>query len=163
MFSTSKIKWFGSIVLAGCLLTLALMGGNWGTTYPANASVAAVPVITSIDPSKVPAGSADTIVIISGSNFGNMDTTRVRLTNTDTDLLLKPLQVLPNEGVSVNITDTLLVSPTLYIVTVIKSEPGSIPTLPIVPPYDLISNPLPFFVYGASNILLPIITNNAIH
>ena len=54
MLATSKIKWFGSIILAGILLVLALMGGNWGTNYSASASVNAAPVINSIQPSDSP-------------------------------------------------------------------------------------------------------------
>ena len=43
MLATSKIKWFGSIILAGTLLVLALMGGKWGTIYSASASVNVAP------------------------------------------------------------------------------------------------------------------------
>jgi hypothetical protein len=160
MFTTPKIKWFGSIVLAGTLLVVALMGGKWGTTYSASASVNVAPVIVSIDPSAVPAGSPDTTMIIIGSNFGDMTDTRVRLTGIGVDLLIEPLEVLP-DGLSVIIPDTLLTAPTLYIITVVKSTPHSIPTIPITP-WDEESNPVPFFVYGVSNLHLPIIFNNAL-
>jgi TRAP-type C4-dicarboxylate transport system permease small subunit len=45
MLTTSKVKWFGSILLASILLILALIGGKWGTDYSASASVNATPII----------------------------------------------------------------------------------------------------------------------
>jgi hypothetical protein len=161
MVATSKIKWLGSIILAGTLLVLALLGGKWGTTYSAKADVCEAPVINSISPSSIPTGSPDTTMVITGSQFGNMTDTRVRLTGIGFDQAFVPLQVLP-EGISVIIPNTNLVDPIMYLVTVIKSCPGTIPTIPITP-YDLESNPVPFFVIGASFIHLPIITNNATH
>jgi hypothetical protein len=146
MLATSKIKWFGSIILAGILLVLALIGGNWGTSYSANASVAAAPIITSIRPPAVLAGSGNTIIIISGSNFGSLITPiQVRLTMLGIDRLLTPLQVLPN-GISVIIPADLLTVPAVYTLTVLKSNLGTIPTIP-TPPDVEISNPLPFMVY----------------
>ena len=50
MSVTSKIKWLASIVLAAVLLTLALMGGKWGTSYTANAGVYVAPIIDVIRP-----------------------------------------------------------------------------------------------------------------
>ena len=146
MLATSKIKWFGSIILAGIFLVLALIGGNWGTSYSASASIAAAPIITSIRPSTVPAGSGNTIIIITGSNFGNLVTPiQVRLTMVGIDRLLTPLQVVPN-GISVIIPADMLTVPALYTLTVLKSNFGTIPTIP-TPPDVEISNPLPFMVY----------------
>ena len=162
MLATYKIKWYGSLILAGVLLTLALTGGKWGTTYSARASVAVAPHIDSIIPSLVPAGSPDIVLIITGSNFGDSTDTRVRLVENEVDILLEPLQVLP-DGISVIIADTLLVDPTLYSITVVKSTKHTIPTIPILPPWDEESNPASFFVYGPSFIHLPIVTNNAVH
>lgn len=149
------------MILAGVLLTLALMGGKWGTRYSANASVVVAPHIESIVPSLVPAGSPDTTLIIIGSNFGDKSDTRVRLTGVGVDKILEPIDIVP-DGMSVLITDTLLVDPTFYIITVVKSNKPSIPTIPITP-WDEESNPAAFFVYGASYIHLPIITKNATH
>lgn len=155
MLATSKIKWFGSIILAGILLALALMGGNWGTNYTASASVNAAPFIESIYPSVVPAGSPDTTMIISGANFGNTTDTRVRLTGVGVDLLLTPLQVIP-DGISVSIMANLLVVPNLYIVTVVKTTSGTVPTIPF-PPGMEVSNPVPFTVYEPLFTYLPLI------
>ena len=160
MVATSRFKWFGSIVLAGILLILALMGGKWGTNYSATAGVYIAPFIDSIIPSAVPAGSPDTVVEISGSNFGTLDDTRVRLTGTGVDQLFVPGAISPDQ-ISVTITSTLLIEPQQYIVTVIKSISGTMPTLPIPPDVE-ISNPVPFTVYSPS-LYLPIITKNAIH
>jgi hypothetical protein len=155
MSETSKIKWVGSIVLAGTLLVMALLGGNWGTNYSASASALALPHIDSIIPSAVPAGSPDTIMIIIGSNFGNVNDTAVRLKGITIDEIILPQQVLPN-GISVNIPSTYLTDPALYIVTVVKSTLPSIPTVPITP-WDQESNQVSFSVFAAQFIHLPFI------
>jgi hypothetical protein len=160
MFATSKLKWFASLLLGGVLLALALTGGKWGTTYSASASIADAPHIDSIDPSLVPSGSPDIVMIIFGSNFGDTTDTRVRLLGNGMDLILAPLVVIQN-GISVVISDTLLVNPTFYSITVLKSTKHTIPTIP-PSPWDQESNPAAFFVYGASYIHLPIISKNAV-
>src|SRR4030042_5016590 len=116
MFATSKMKVLGSIILAGPFLVLAVLGGNWGTSYSASASVAAAPYIASIIPSAVPAGSPETTIIISGSNFGNLNDTRVRLSGIGIDELLTPTSVIQG-GISVRIPAALLTQPNLYILT----------------------------------------------
>ena len=69
MPTTSKLKWFGTIILAGILLGLGLIGGTWGTDYSASASVNAPPIIEYIIPEVVPYGSPDIRMIIHGFNF----------------------------------------------------------------------------------------------
>lgn len=155
MITTNKIKWFGSIILAGIILTLAMTGGKWGTSYSASASVDAIPVIDFIDPSSVLAGSPYIIMIINGENFGDMDDTRVRLTAVGFDEILPPLTVLP-DGISVVIPAELLIEPKLYTVTVVKSTVNTVPTIPITP-WDEESNPVPFTVYEGQHIYLPLI------
>ncbi len=162
MFAASKIKWFGSVILAGTLLVVALFGGKWGTVYTAEAGDCPAPNIVTLTPSSVPAGSPDTTLIITGSNFGDITDTRARISGVGVDALLPTLVVLP-DGLSATITDTLLVAPAWFLVTVVKSCPHTVPILPIDPAWDVTSNPLTFSVYGASQILLPIITNNALH
>jgi hypothetical protein len=159
MFATSKIKWFGSIILAGTLLVLALMGGKWGTNYSASASVNATPVIDYIQPSALPAGSLYRVMIIFGSNFGNLQDTTVRLTGVGVNQTISPIMVIP-DGISLLIPADLLDVPTLYLVTVIVSDYDTIPTIPITP-HDHESNPVPFTVYEGQFIHLPIVTNNA--
>ena len=156
MLASSKIKWIGSIFLAGIFLALSMMGGNWGTTYTADASMYAVPHISSIVPAAVPAGSSDTGIIIFGSNFGNVTDTRVWLTSTGFEELITPM-VVTNTAISLVLSDTLLVEPKLYIVTVIKSVVQTVPTLPPVPIKDEISNGVPFTVYEARSTYLPVI------
>ena len=160
MAATSRFKWFGSIVLAGFLLILALMGGKWGTDYSASAGVYVAPFIESIVPSAVPAGSPDTFVVISGSDFGTVDDTRVRLTGTGVDVLFVPEGISPDQ-ISITITDTLLIEPQQYILTVLKSISGTIPTIPFPPDVE-ISNPVPFTVYSLSQYL-PIINKIPTH
>jgi len=162
MFTTSKFKWIGSIILAGTLLVLAIFGGTWGTSYAADASVNVAPVISYIDPFAVPVGSPDTIIEIWGSNFGTTTDTRVRLTGGGFDELYPPDEISTGRIV-VTIPALLLDQPTLYILTVIKSKSGTIPTIPTIPnpPDDEISNPVPFTVYGPDTYL-PIIQKNAL-
>jgi hypothetical protein len=159
MFTTSKIKWFGTVIVAGILLLLAMLGGKWGTSYAADASINAAPYIDNIVPSAVPAGSPYIIMIISGGNFGTLADTRVRLKADEDgyDDLLLPLQVLP-DGISVIISTDLLVVPKLYTVTVVKSTSGTVPTIPTIPPWDEVSNPVPFTVFEPTGIYLPIIS-----
>ena len=161
MLATSKIKWFGSLILAGTLLVLAFMGGNWGTNYSASASVYATPHIDYIQPSEVPAGSPARVVIIAGSNFGNSQNTTVRLVGVGVDKTLTTIVVTPN-GISAQITADLLVAPTIYQVTVIWSPNNTVPTIPIYPG-DLESNPVPFTVYQGHILYLPIVSKNATH
>ena len=161
MLATSKIKWLASIVLAVILLIQSLLGGNWGTNYSANAGVNAVPHIDSIVPNFALAGEPDKLVLINGSGLGTIDITRVRITGLGVDQLITPITVL-EDGISMVIPDTLLTDPTLYIITVVESITNTIPTLPPTE-WDVESNPLPFFVYGASYLLMPLMYNNASH
>ena len=157
MFTRSKIKWLGTIILAGILLTLAMVGGNWGTSYSASASVDAPPYIDSIDPFAVQAGSPYIVVIISGGNFGTVrDDVRVRLTGDGVDVMLEPMVVLP-DGLSVAIDGPYLEVPRLYTVTVVKSTEHTVPTIPTIPPEDEVSNPIPFLVYEPLFQYLPVI------
>ena len=161
MFTTSKIKWFGSIILAGILLVLAIFGGKWGTSYVAGASVNVAPIITAINPSSVPAGSPDTWLIIWGSNFGTLLDTRVRLTGVGFDQLFTPREIR-QDRIIVILPASLLVDPNLYTLTVIKSKYGTIPTIPTipVPPDDEISNPVPFTVFERQLMYLPLMYKN---
>ena len=162
MSVTSKIKWLASIVLAAVLLTLALMGGKWGTSYAANAGVYVAPIIDVIRPNWAPVGSPDKLVIITGSNFGNdPNDVRVRVTGTFTDCLIAPLQVI-DTGISFVITDTLLIEPAAYSLMVMKSTIHTVPILPI-PPNMEISNPVDFYVIVPITVYLPLATKNAVH
>jgi len=156
MLVTAKIKWFGSIILAGTLLVLALMGGNWGTNYIASASVDVAPIITSIFPASVPAGSPTRVLIIWGSNFVEQDKTiQVRLTTGfGFDQSFTPAEIRPGR-IYVILPASLFVDPTLYTLTVVKSNPA---TLPIVEE----SNPLPFTVYKTLYLYFPIMQNDAL-
>lgn len=160
MSASTKIKWVVSIVLAGFLLFLAMIGGKWGTPTAANAGPETLPVIDFIIPDAVPAGSNDIIMIISGDYFtGALTDTRVWMEGVEgviTDIVLTPLQMLPT-GVSVFITDTLLAVPAKYNISVIHSRPGSIPHPPPDPQWDDVSNKVPFLVYLAKYFFLPII------
>ncbi len=155
MVATSRIKWFGSIVLTSFLLIQAVIGGNWGTDYSASAGVYAAPFIESIIPTAVLAGSPDTVVVIYGSDFGTLYDTRVRLTGTGVDVLLVPLEIYP-EGLSIIITEPLLTEPQQYILTVAVSSRHRIPTIPFPPDVE-VSNPVPFTVLYSMSEYLPII------
>ena len=157
MSATTKIKWSGSIILAGALLVLAMTGGTWGTTYAADPSLNAAPIIESINPSETYAGSPDCPIKIYGANFGNLSDTRVRITGIGVDQIARPDAISPGK-ISVVITDTLLIEPTFYIVTVVKSTLPSIPTIPLEPKWDQESNQIIFTVYEGKTNYLPFIS-----
>jgi hypothetical protein len=158
MLTKNRIKWVASIILGGILLVLGMAGGNWGTSFAADASVNVAPLIDHIQPSAVPAGSPYRVMIIYGENFGtSRQAIRVRLTSTGIDILLdEPLQVLP-DGISQVIPADYLIEPIVYTLTVIRSNPGTVPILPPNPIYDEESNPVPFIVYEPLPMPLPII------
>jgi hypothetical protein len=157
MYSSMKLKWFVSITLAGILLVLGLMGGNWGITYAANDKVNAAPIIDRIQPSAVRVGSPYIVMIIHGENFMNDGFTRVKLTATGFEEMLEsPQQVLP-DGIGQVILPDLLDEPKLYTLTVVHSTANTVPTIPIVPIKDEESNPVLFSVYVPQYAYLSII------
>jgi hypothetical protein len=155
METNGKIKWIGSIFLGCFLLVLALMGGNWGSSYSAEAGVNAPPVIYVLIPDAAAAGSPDKTIIISGSNFGDETDTAVRIRGTIIDEILYPEVVYP-DGLSVILSADLLADPTAYLITVVKSTVHSVPTIPITP-WDEYSNTKTFTVFTPSYTYLPII------
>ena len=159
MLTTSKIKWLGSIILAGTLLVLAMMGGNWGTSYAADNSVNVAPTITSIIPSLIRVGSASKVVIVVGTDFGDIKDTRVRLVGNGVDQIIEETLQVIETGISIRIPATLLAVPTSYTLTVIKSSiHHTIPTIPLwPPPYDEVSNSLTLTVYTPVFTYLPCI------
>ncbi len=157
MARTTILKWIVGISLAGVLLILGLTGGVWGTTYTADAGIDANPSINAVYPAIVAAGSPDKVIVITGSNFGNKDDTGVRLVANGFDQILRPIAVV-QDGLSVNITHTLMTEPIVYNLTVVRSDLPSIPTIPIVPIWDHESNVLTFTVIQALNFYLPIIS-----
>jgi hypothetical protein len=152
-----KLKWLISITLAGILLVLGLMGGNWGTTYAADDQVNAAPIIDRIQPSAVRVGSPYIVMIIHGENFINDGFTRVKLTAPGYEVMLEPPQQILPDGISQVILPDLLDEPIIYTVTVVHSIAQTIPTVPIVPPYDEVSNPVQFAVYVPQYAYLSII------
>jgi hypothetical protein len=161
MFATTRIKWLGSIILAGFLLVLAMAGGTWGNSYAANSVLNEPPVIDYIVPTALAAGSPDSVLIIVGSEFGEVeDEIRIWLKGIDMEYLLVPLNVI-NTGISVTLPANVLTDPDVYLVTVIKSHIGTVPTIPTSPDpplYDHLSNSIPFEVFEASYSYLPIIS-----
>jgi hypothetical protein len=53
-----------------------------------------------------------------------------------------------------------LTGPITYSLTVVQSNPGTIPTIPIDPNYDEESNPVPFKVYEPLWIYISIVHKN---
>ena len=157
MSTTSKYKWILSILVGVILLTLALMGGKWQISYAADVKINADPVIDFIMPSAVPDGSGNVVLIISGANFGESeDFIRIWIKDADHDYKAAPIAVLP-DGISVIITDTLLVEPNLYSIGVVQSNGQSIPPIPPNPIYDKVSNFVDFLVFEAKYEYFPII------
>ena len=156
MLTASRTKWIASLILGGILVVLALVGGKWQTTYAADAGVNQVPVIDHIYPSKAPAGSDNLVMIIMGSNFGQVeDFIRVWLEDADHNYTAAPIEVI-DTALSVVITDTLMVAPDFYSIRVVKSNGLSVPTIPPDPIYDQVSNAVEFEVYAPLRIFLPV-------
>jgi hypothetical protein len=158
MLTKTKIKWGVSIILAGILLALALVGGQWGTSYAANDGISAVPHINFIVPSAVKAGSPATLVFISGTDFGTTDDTGVRLVGDGVDEILDAF--VTANGIWVDIKADYLLNPITYQLSVVMSTVHSSPTTPITP-WDVESNAVPFRVYTAHYIYLPIVTRSS--
>jgi hypothetical protein len=152
MITRSKIKWVGTILVAGIALALALMGGKWGTSYAADAGVNVAPTIDEIDPHAAPVGSSSKFIVITGSNFGSVSNTAVRVKDTTTDISLTPVAVLV-DGLIVNFPASLFTSETVYQVTVVIYS-GTIPT---IPPFEE-SNSLPFVVFIPRSMYFPVIS-----
>jgi hypothetical protein len=155
MLATTKIKWLTSIILAGILLGLALMGGKWGTSYAAT-SDGPSPIIYSVLPPKVPVRSLDKVIVVAGLYYGGNTNTGVRLQGNNFDKVLHTIAVQDN-AISVLVTDTLMTEATVYTLTVVRSDADTVPVIPLVPPYDHESNPLDFTVFQAEEYFLPII------
>ncbi len=160
MISTARVKWLVSILLAACVLVLALLGGKWGTSYAAENSLALAPHIDRIQPAAVRVGSPDVVMIVTGSGFEINKNPRVRLTTPLTDVVLAaPLQILPN-ALSQLIPGSYFTEPITYTLTVVQSNPGTVPTIPIDPDYDEVSNPVPFKVYEPLLIYISLVHKN---
>jgi hypothetical protein len=156
MLTTTKIKWLGCIIIAGVLVMLALIGGNWGKDYTANAQVENDPIIYAVLPPRVPVRSPDRVIVVAGLYFGTITDTWVRLNGNGVDVVLRPISI-ESDGVSVIVTDTLMTEPVVYNLTVVRSIPGTIPKGPFDPLWDVQSNVLDFTVFQAEEYFLPII------
>ena len=155
MLSVTKIKWLASIIMAGILLSLALMGGRWGTSYAATED-GPDPLIYSVLPPKAPVRSPDKVIVVAGLYFGDQTNTGVRLQGNGFDKVLPTIAAQDN-AISALVTDTLMTEATVYTVTVVRSDAGTIPVVPLEPPWDHESNALQFTVFQAEEYFLPII------
>ena len=157
MSATSKLKWTGTILVAGVVVAMALMGGKWGTSYTAKASVNADPIIYDLIPDAKPVGSDDSTAIIVGANFGDLSNTGVWFKGTFNDEVLEVIYVDPN-AISFVIPASLMDVEDIFSVRVIVSNCSSIPTVPPYPGCDKYSNPAPFKVYIPKPLYLPFVT-----
>jgi hypothetical protein len=156
MSTGTKYRWIVSLSLGGILLVLAVIGGNWQTSYAADPGLNAAPAIDYIEPDRVKVGSSDTPMIIWGSDFGTSeDFIRVWIHDPINDYSVTPYNVGVNY-ISLVVTDTLLTSPITYTIKVVKSNGQSIPTIPPNLIYDQVSNAVNFWVYAPQYIYLPI-------
>jgi len=146
MISASRMRWIFSFILAAIVLGLGLVGGPWGTSYAAENQVNLALTIVKIQPAIVRVGSPGIVLLITGSGFEVNKNPRVRLTAPGIDVLLaEPLYVLPTaiyQFIPSSYFDDLIT----YDVYVVQSTPGSIPTIPIDPGYDEVSNSVPLTV-----------------
>jgi hypothetical protein len=157
METNGKIKWIGSIFLGGFLLVLAVMGGNWGSSYAALAGDCPKPYITYINPPSVKTGSVGKTIVISGGNFGTPNDTFVWFDSTIFPNLLAPTSVLPDgTGISVFVPTFMLYVDNNYNVKIVRSCPHTQPTLPTLPDWDEVSDPKPFVVFTPLDFYLPI-------
>jgi hypothetical protein len=160
MLTKTRIKWGVSIILAGILLILALIGSKWGTTYAANIEDNPVPSINFIVPDKIASGSPDRMIFISGANFDS-GYTRVRIVGNGIDKIVDNDGYYYPNSIWVTVPSDLLMNPTTYDITVVVSygDPRSIPTIPVTP-WDVESNLIPVEVYEVFHTYLPIMLNN---
>ena len=75
------------------------------------------------------------------------------------DYSAAPIEVF-DTGMSVIITDTLLIEPNMYQIAVVKSNGLSIPPIPPDPEYDVVSNFVDFVVFEGRDFYLPLISKN---
>jgi len=156
MLTKNSTKWGVSIILAGILLALTFIGGNWGTTFAANDIDDYFPVIDYIYPEKILAGSPDTQLVVIGSGFGNSSNTAVKVGADEVFY-----GYVTETGILVNLPSRLFVNPITYDVSVVMSNPDTLPTIPITP-WDVESNAVPLKVVEAQSIYLPIVLKNAL-
>ncbi len=145
MFTTSKVKWFGSILLAAILLILALTGSKWGTTYAASASINATPIIQDIFPEIVTVGSPDITMVINGLYFGTLADTKVWLYERGVPQELDPVSVNANQ-ITVTIPANLLDAPHIYLVQVVVYVSDTVPV-------GNYSNLVPFSIWSPDTYL----------
>jgi len=146
MFTTNKIKWLGTLTLAVVLLVLALIGGNWGTTFAADLSALQAPRIDSIEPKGIKVGSPKIWILIRGANFGDSVDTRVRLSGMNYDEMIEPFTIFP-DYIYIEAETKFFSQPETYIITVVRSTSHTIPTIPTIDPIDLVSNKVDFTVF----------------
>lgn len=162
MLPSNKIRWVGGFALAGFLLILTFLGGDWGTMDKANAGVNDAPIVYSIYPDKTAGGIVhNVIVIISGANFGNLEDTAVRIRNASVDAIVDPLTITPDgKGISLVIKYMYLMTPTVYDITVVKSTitPPTVPTIPLTFWDQESTPPVTFTVFPPNYIYLPIVS-----
>jgi hypothetical protein len=135
MITSSKVKWYGSILLAGIFIILALLGGNWGTSYSASASVNPDPIIQYISPVLVPIGSPDTPMDIYGLNFEPMVDTKVWISNNCVVIPgrdcgsreFAPVDISPTH-ISIIVPADMFEAPSIWIVQVVIYVGQTIPT-----------------------------------
>jgi hypothetical protein len=147
MISRPVTKWIVTIILASIIIVAASIGGTWGTSYAKTADDLAKPVVTSIDPLKMPVTGTSSIMVIRGLNFGTMDNTRVRFYQWGgTVYELSPLFILP-DLIIIEMPADMIDKPSKYDVIVIVYETTpTIPTLPNIPGES--SEPITFSVYS---------------
>lgn len=160
MLPSNKIRWVGGFALAGFLLILTLLGGDWGTMNKANAGVNDAPIVYSIYPDKTAGGIVhNVIVIISGANFGILKDTAVRIRDASVDDIIKPLSITPGgDGISFVIDYGYLLTPTVYDISVVKSTFPSVPTIPLTFWDQESTPPVTFTVFPPNYIHLPIVS-----
>ena len=156
MSGTAKSKWFACTFLAGLLLIVALMGGEWGIKYEAQAYLHTDPHIDWILPNHVMPGSPTIVMVIGGANFGNRIDTSVRIRGTGIDDLLIPATILPNR-IWVAIPFTYLEIPSVYTITVVIYDIPPIPTIPPPPPIGESNSVIFLVVDHLSTFYLPLI------
>jgi hypothetical protein len=155
MFTKTRIKWGVTIIMAGVILVLSLLGGKWGTTYAADSGVSVAPSIDYIIPTAVKAGSPSTILVIAGSNWGDFHNTAVRILGNGIDEIIIPFAITSTR-IWITVPFTMLVSPTTYNISVVMSTGNTLPTIPFTP-WDVESLPVTFTVYTPILTYLPLV------
>ncbi|MDO8969625.1 MAG: IPT/TIG domain-containing protein [Saprospiraceae bacterium] len=134
MLSKTNKTWLGTIGLASILMLLAIFGGTWGTSYAASSEASAAPVITSIDPVKMPVSGSGVHMVIRGSNFGTLSGTHVWVLQWGGPAKEMVILSILSDLIVIDVPGSMTNQPNRSDVGVVTGSGSStVPTIPTIP------------------------------